>query len=61
MKKKMKQEERKGEKKKQEKRKKGVIERYCTRHKHTGTLDKLNAHTLGVINLTFVPAKEFRV
>ena len=32
-----------------------------TRHKHTGTLDKFNTHTLGVINLTLVPAKEFRV
>ena len=55
------QEERKGEKKKQDKGKKGVIKRYCTRHKHTGTLDKFNAHTLGVISLTFAPAKEFRV
>ena len=31
-----------------------------TRHKHTGTLDKFNTHTLGVINLTLAPAKEFR-
>ena len=35
--------------------------RCCTRHKHTGTLEKFNTHTLGLINLTLVPAKGFRV
>ena len=28
------------------KKEEGVIKRYCTRHKHTGTLDKLNAHRM---------------
>ena len=44
-----------------EKKAKGVMKRCRTRHKHTGTLDKFNTHTLGVISLTLVPANEFRV
>ena len=56
----MKRRERKGQGKNDKKKnqKHEEFRRCCTRHKHTGTLDKFNTHTLGVINLTLVPAKE---